>query len=74
MEAPNTLHDNLMNAVAGESAHFPESGTARRWAIWALQVRQGLEPCFATSVRFRCEKTDCPWWSECQDLQAEWRR
>lgn len=48
--------------------------TARRWAIWASQAESGEDPCFATAARFQCRRTTCPWWDECQGLQADWRR
>ncbi|QIB67208.1 hypothetical protein [Kineobactrum salinum] len=48
--------------------------TARRWAIWAAQAESGTEPCFATAHRFQCTRRSCPWWDECQGLQADWRR
>ena len=43
-------------------------------AIWAAQAESGAEPCFATEHRFQCTRKTCPWWDECQGLQADWRR
>lgn len=48
-------------------------GTRRRWQIRMEQIRSGAEPCFASDRR-QCEVETCPWYAECQQLRAEWRR
>lgn len=56
------------------TAPYLPGGTARRYAIWEMQVARGQEPCFRTPVRFECETMDCPWREECLDLRAIWRQ
>lgn len=61
-----TSHETFVQSRKG--------ATARRWEIWAAQAKSGAEPCFATEHRFQCTRRTCPWWDECQGLQADWRR
>lgn len=74
MQAPPSMHENAAREALRNDARPTASVTARRWAIWSLQLRQGMDPCFGTEARFVCRDTGCPWWDECQELQAEWQR
>ncbi len=38
------------------------------------QAKSEKKACFRTDERYFCHDRDCIWWSECQQLIAEWLR
>ncbi len=38
------------------------------------QNKSEKKACYRTDERYFCNDRDCEWWSECQQLVAEWMR
>jgi hypothetical protein len=38
------------------------------------QIKSKKRACFRTDERYFCRNRNCDWWSECQQLVAEWMR